>query len=166
MTVMALPAAEPGVPAAPVGHYVQSGRAAWVLFIGLAAGAVGVAGAMAFVLYLVEVAPYVFVITPALVGIPVFAALMTAVYVGKCRSVALASLLAVALALVYYVGYWEISYRLRAVANGPRFVTAVEQMGGAPGLRATSSSVVASNPASMASPSAGPLQSSDCAAWK
>jgi hypothetical protein len=43
-------------------------------------------------------------------------------------------LLAVALALVYYVGYWEISYRLRAVPNGAQFLAAVEKEGGAPGL--------------------------------
>jgi len=89
MTVMAVPAAEPDVPAAPapVGHYIQSGRAAWPIFIGLSAAAVGVAGAMAFVLYLVELAPYVFVVTPALVGVPVFAALMAGVSLGDPKSV-------------------------------------------------------------------------------
>lgn len=115
-------------------RYVPSGRADWPVLLPLSVAAMAVAVGMGFLLHLADLGAYLLVATPALLGIPVFAALVAAVYLGKCRSVGWAWALGATLALTYYLSYWALSYHFRVVAAGPRFMAAVADAGGGPGV--------------------------------
>jgi hypothetical protein len=98
--------------------YAPSGRFSallWPLF----AAAAAVAAAMAYVLYPAEAHNlYYYFLAPFIIGIPVMLAAAAVVHYGKCRSVWIASIISAAITLVFYVGYWQISYLHFANAAG------------------------------------------------
>jgi hypothetical protein len=96
--------------------------------------ALAVAIAMAFVLLWVGEHFYIYFIAPFGLAIPVFIAAWVMIRFGRCRNPALGSLLTGLLLLVYYVGYWELSYRRHVLDQGPMLTKVVELIGGAPGL--------------------------------
>jgi hypothetical protein len=114
--------------------YRPSGKISVLRFVPLLLLAILVAVVMAFVLYLLEARFYYFFVTPILVALPVMGAYFLLIHFGRCRNPLLAGVAGAVLALLYYVGYWEISYQRNVVSKGPFLVQMVEAASGQPGL--------------------------------
>ena len=116
------------------GRYQASGWFNGVTMFPLLAAAIALALAMGFVLVFTEEHLYYVFVTPLVVGAPVFASIWGIIRLAHCRSPLVGTLIGLVLGLIYYVGYWDFSYRANIVAHGPGAVAAVQQIGGAPGL--------------------------------
>jgi len=109
--------------------WVSLGRFLPLFLLGLI-----IACLMAFVLCLLENNWYFFIITPFIVSVPVFGALLLAIRVGRCRNRVAGAIVGLLLLGLYYGGYWTMSYLLNVVSQGPEAVEYVRQEGGAPGV--------------------------------
>lgn len=90
--------------------YRPSGKVNFLRFTLLFIPAVCVAGVMAGVLFAIQDFAYYFIITPLLVCLPVFGLSYLIVRLGRCRLPILAAIAGVVLILIYYVGFWTLSY--------------------------------------------------------
>ncbi|MDG3002705.1 hypothetical protein [Paludisphaera mucosa] len=114
--------------------YVPSGRIDLLRLVPLLLVGAVVALVMAFLLLRAESRFYFYLITPLILGAPVFGMVWLVVRGGRCRNRGFAGFVGLLLAFAYYAGYWEISYLVNVVARGPAMVAITEAMGGLPGL--------------------------------
>ncbi|AMV38556.1 hypothetical protein [Planctomyces sp. SH-PL62] len=118
----------------PPDVYRPSGRIDFLRLIPrLVAGGI-VALVMAVALLLTEGGFYFYLITPLILAVPVFGMVWVVVRGGRCRNRGFAGFVGMALAFVYYAGYWELSYLANVVSHGPGMVALTEAVGGLPGL--------------------------------
>jgi len=90
--------------------YTPSRRFASI-FVPLIIATSVVAVVMAYVLLLAERHDlYYYFVVPLLVGSPVLAGVAAAVHLGKCRNPRLAMIVGLAMPLLFYAGYWQVSY--------------------------------------------------------
>lgn len=115
-------------------QYVPSGWFSVLVLPPLLVLGIVVALVMGVVLLLLENNFYYYFFTPGIVGIPVFVAVWAVVRLSHCRNPLVGTLVGLVLGVIYYVGYWELSYLANVVVEGPGAVALVEKMGGAPGL--------------------------------
>jgi hypothetical protein len=88
--------------------YQRSGRVAWLRFLPLAIVTLLVAGGMAYVWFLAHDAGWGYwIITPAILALPVVWAAYVAVAVGRCRNRGVAGTLGVLASLVFYLGFFH-----------------------------------------------------------
>src|SRR5437867_1251584 len=106
-----------GTSAQTLSSFQPSGRFS-LLLLPLTALAVVLAIVMANVLYLCEAELYYYFITPLIVAAPVYGALWLALQYGRCRNALIGIAICVATVLLYYIGYWQISYQRNIVAHG------------------------------------------------
>src|SRR5215831_3528846 len=118
----------------PPPRYIPSGRFKLAALVPWLVVGGAVALGMAYVLYLSENFAYYYLVTPLILGLPVFGAIWLAIRGAHCRNPALGGLIGITLGAVYYLGYWEISYRRNIVARGPGMVRLVQMIGGSRGL--------------------------------
>jgi len=77
---------------------------------------------------------YVPVLTVGIVAVPLFIGTWTALSLGRCRNVKAAVAISVLVMVVYYVGYWQVSYYLNVERLGPDEIKKVELIGGGKGI--------------------------------
>lgn len=118
----------------PAYRYRPSGRVNLPRFAPMLAAGVIVSAVMAFLLAVAGSWFYLYLITPLVLGLPVFGMTWAAVRLGRCRNPGVGGFAGVVLAFVYYAGFWELSYLANVVSQGPVMVAIVEQVGGLPGL--------------------------------
>ena len=91
-----------------------------VMFLPMILVAVCIAVGTAYVLYLAGSRNlYYYFVAPLLVGSPALGAIALAVYLGKCRNPFLGGIAGLVVALVFYIGYWQISYYQTVGRLGP-----------------------------------------------
>jgi hypothetical protein len=93
-----------------VKYYRPSGKVSLHRFIPLFLAGSVVAVGMAFVLLLAEADCYYFIFTPLVLSIPVFAFVYLLIRKGRCRLRWLAIMAGLFLVLLFYIGYWQLSY--------------------------------------------------------
>src|SRR5688572_28163649 len=115
---------------APPPAYRPGGGVAFAAFALLAAAGAATALGAAYLLRLAEADLYYYFITPFIISAPVFGMLWVAVHLGRCRNPLIAAALGAGLMAVYYVGYWQFSYRHNVVQHGRGMVMLVEAISG------------------------------------
>jgi len=73
---------------------------------------------LAFILHTCEGDYYIPVATAGALGLPLYIATWLILSFGRCRNVKLAVAISVFLTLVFYLGYWEISYYMNVIRPG------------------------------------------------
>jgi hypothetical protein len=90
--------------------YLPSGKVNFLSFIPLFIAAVLVACLMSIILCLIQDFAYYFIITPLLISLPILGLSYLMVRFGRCRLPVLAAAAGIVLMLLYYLGFWTLSY--------------------------------------------------------
>src|SRR5687768_8049986 len=108
--------------------YHRSGRVAWPRFLPLAVVTLLVAAGMAYVWFLAHDAGWGYwMLTPAILALPVVWAAYVAVAVGRCRNRGVAVALGALAALVLHAGYFHADLVSR---EGPDALTRLDRLPG------------------------------------
>src|SRR5712671_2282452 len=111
-------------------RYRPSGQVDFAPFLFLLLLGMLVALVMGFVLVLAENGFYFVIFSPLIIGLPVFGAILLLVRAGRCRNPVVGATVGLLLMLLYYGGYWTMSYLANVVARGPEAVRYVAEKGG------------------------------------
>jgi hypothetical protein len=101
---------EQNQPAPAQKSYRPSGKVNFLIFIPLFIAAVVVACIMAVVLGVIQDYAYYFIIMPLLISLPILGMCWLMVRFGRCRLPVLAAAAGIVLILIYYLGFWTLSY--------------------------------------------------------
>jgi hypothetical protein len=77
---------------------------------------------------------YAPILTVGIVGVPLFIAIWLTLSLGRCRNVRVAVAISLLVTVVYYLGYWQMSYYLNVLRQGPEAIKKVELVSGAKGM--------------------------------
>lgn len=114
--------------------YRPSGKVNFLIFSLLFIPAVCVACAMAAILYAIQDFAYYFIIMPLIISLPILGFCYLMVRLGRCRLPILAAAAGVILALLYYLGFWTLSYAQFLNYYGPDTQEILKAQTGSSGL--------------------------------
>jgi hypothetical protein len=115
-------------------HYRPSGRVNIPRFGALLIGAAVISLVSVVALFISDIFFYMPIFSPLLLLVPVCAGIWLLVHFGQCRQPLLGAAVGVALAMVYYLGFWGISYAAFTSVAGQEAVQEIDEYTGSTGI--------------------------------